>query len=203
MPPIESQTDAPLAAVAALARAAVHSDIDPSVLLAVYQDPRDLAAIAGNRLPALAIYRHEEKRRHIHSGIYVRDITVRFDYVATAITPDNRGVRWPLLQSVWNSIADAMIAGKHSAASGGALVLCAAGVEVEHESPKAQYTFATGGEEYPFFRGEMVAVFTPADVDAATLDDFLTHYTSWDEPGEVDHDTPLADDSTTLPAYGS
>lgn len=201
--PLEDHADAPLTAIAALVRAAVHSDLDPEVLRVVYEDPRDLNDLAGNKLPALAIYRFQEKRRHSHSGIYARDITIRFDYVADAVTSDNRTLRWRSLHNVWNVIADAVVAGKHAAVSAGAEVLCTAGLTVEFESPTVTYNFAREGDSYPFFRGEIKVSFTPEDVEASTLDDFLTHYTSWDEPGETAHDTPLGTDTTTLPAYGS
>lgn len=212
--------DPQLAAVAALVRAAVHNDLDPSVLAEVYEDPRELGEMTNTRVPALAVYRASEKRAHHGSGVYVDRVTVRFDYVLCDVSPAKRAAYWPTLRRVWKSIADAMAAGKHTAATGDAEVLELAGVEVDDESPKVSYTFAKlpgAGNTYPYFRGEITADFFPDATDVTALDDFLTHFTAFAKPGDTEHtalisalagDDPLdsdhlANDTTTLPAFGS
>ncbi len=189
---IDDRTDPPLSAIAALVRGALLADFGEGIVVGVYEDPRALDTLAATKLPALCIYRAAERRRRRNSTDLVRDITVSFDYVLPATPLENRNERWPALQTVWNAIADVVIAGKHDAVSAGSAVLDIAGVNVEQEnSAQATYGFADGGgKSYPLFRGQIVVAFTPEGIDVETLDDFLRFYASFDEPGG-DHSSPL------------
>lgn len=200
---IDDRTDPPLSAIAALVRGALLADLGAGIVVAVYEDPRALDTLAGTKLPALCIYRASERRRRRNSVDLVRDITVSFEYVLPATPLENRNERWPALQTIWNAIADVVIAGRHEAVSSGAAVLSLAGVNVEQEnSAQATYGFADGGgKSYPFFRGQIAVAHTPQGVNVDDLDDFLRFYASFDAPGG-DHSNPLIEATATLPAYG-
>ncbi len=200
---IDDRTDPPLAAIAALVRGALLADFGAGIVVSVFEDPRALDTLAATRLPALCIYRASERRRRRNSVDLVRDITLGLEYVLPATPLENRNERWPALQTIWNAIADVVIAGRHAAVSDGAAVLDAAGVGVEAEnSVHATYGFADGGgKSYPFFRGSMLVAHTPDGVDVDTLDNFLRFYASFDEPGG-DHVPPMIEATATLPAYG-
>lgn len=220
--PIDTYEDPQLAAVAALVVAAARSDLHSRVISGAYEDPRDLSDLNNTELPALSVYRASEDNEQRHSGELVSKVTIRFEYVLADVHKDRRGDQWPTLVKVWRSIVKAVTAGSHAAASGGALVLDIACVDVQPTYRRhVQYGFAKyGGKTFPSFRGDIVADFYPLDgVATATLDDFLAHVTVWAQPGDTDNsaltgavDTPpldppdddyLADDATTLPAYGS
>jgi hypothetical protein len=206
---IEDQTDAPLAAVAALVRGAITADLSADMVLAIYDEPRPLQILASGKLPALCIYRKRERRRRRNSVALVSDVTIYFDYLLPATSLEKRSARWPALSVVWNLIADVVIDGKHSAVSSGAAVLDAAGLNVEQEnSAQVENDTADGGAQaYPFFRGQIIAAFTPSEVDVATLDDFLRFHMAFDRPGMPsggdDGVEPIIELDLTLPAYGS
>jgi hypothetical protein len=209
---IDSQTDVPLTAIAALVRGAIEADIDDNAVLAVYEDPRALNLLAASKLPALCIYRVSEVRRLRESGIRVHDITVAFDYVLPATNIERRPARWPALQKAWSVISDAVLTGSHSAVQSGIDVLDAASTEAQENSARVTYALAEGGgENYPFLRGSIVVTYEPTGVDVTTLDDFLEFYTAFDNPDTdinlLGASTPDgAADSTdivTLPAWGS
>jgi hypothetical protein len=202
--PLDDQLDAPIAAVAALVRGAIIADLGPEMVVAIYDDPRVLQTLTSGKLPALSLYRASERRRRRNSTGWVHDVTVQFDYVLPSTALERRAARWPALQAVWNKIADVVIAGKHASVVAGATVLAAAGLTIEQES-STQVTYGVvegGGQNYPFFRGQVVAAFTPAEVDVNTLNDFLQFNMSFDKPGG-DHGTPLIELNFTFPAYGS
>jgi hypothetical protein len=201
---LDDQLDPPIAAVAALVRAAIVADLGPEMAVAIYDDPRVLQTLTAGKLPALCLYRESERRRRRNSTMWVDDITVQFDYVLPSTALEKRAVRWPALQVVWHKIANVVIAGKHVSVSAGADVLAAAGLTVEQEnSAQVAYRVAEGGgQNYPYFRGQLVAALTSEPADAATLNDFLRFYMSFDEPGG-DHNDPTIELNITLPAFGS
>jgi hypothetical protein len=84
-----------------------------------------------------------------------------------------------------------------------ASVLESAGVQVEREeSASASYLFAEGGSDvYPFFRGQLVASYTPEAVDTANLAPFLRFYASFNQPGAVDGLPIMIDLNLTLAGY--
>jgi len=203
---IDSQTDPQLAAVAGLVRGAITADLGADFITTVYDDPRALQVLAAGKLPALCIYRANERRRLRNSAAHVSDITVQFDYVLPATSLERRGARWPALSAVWEKISDVVIEGKHAAVSSGASVLETAGLFVEHDNTaQVEYSLADGGgENYPFFRGRIVLPFTPEDVDVATLADFLQFQMTFDKPPDAPVDgEALIVLNVTLPAYGS
>lgn len=208
---LDSQTDAPIAAIAALVRGAIQSDLGADVLVKVFEDPRNLFTIAAVDLPALCVHRASERTERRNSTQLVDVITVGFEYALPSTSVEGKAARWPTLAAVWGSLSRAIVAGKHAAVSSGSDVLLAAGAWVDEESVRVlQYTLAEGGRDtepemrarHPIFMAQAVVEYTPSEVDVLTLDKFLTFHMSFDELGG-DHSEPLFELDVTLPAYGS
>lgn len=187
----DQQIDAPMRALAALVRGAVVNDLSDEFLLAVYEDPRTLREISASKLPALAVYVEREKRKRISSADLVCFLTVRFDYVAQHAGPDKRDDRYPSLRKVWTALADAACDGHHDAVQDGADVLLLAGLQSDEDT--AEVTYGVTEEGYLFFRGSLVVEWTPEGVDWSSLDDFLSLYASYDNPGD-DHTAAAGDE---------
>jgi len=190
---IDSQSDPPLAAIAALARGAIVADLGADVLVKVFEDPRNLFTIAAADLPALCVHRVSEQTRRRNSTQLVNDIVVGFEYALPSTSVEARAARWPTLAAVWQSLSRAVLAGKHPAVSDGADVLTAAGVFAESESARVlQYTFVEGGRDtepelkprHPIFIAQIAVTHTPDEVDVASLNDFLRFHMAFDEPGK-------------------
>ncbi len=189
---IDSQTDAPLAAIAALARGAIQADLGADVLVKVFEDPRNLFTIAAADLPALCVHRISEQTRRRNSTQLVDDIVVGFEYALPSTSTDERAGRWPTLHAVWQSLSRAVLAGKHPAVSSGADVLTPAGVWADGENARVlQYTFVEGGRDtepelrprHPIFVAQIAITHTPDEVDPDTLEDFLRFHMAFDRPG--------------------
>jgi hypothetical protein len=204
---IDSLTDAPVAAIAALARGAIQADLGADVLVAVYEDPRNLFTIPDAKLPALCVHRSSERTRRQSSTRLVDDIVIGFEYALPSTSVDGRAGRWPTLAAVWQSLSRAVLAGKHSAVSSGADVLLAAGVWADGEDARVlQYTLVEGGRDsepdmrarHPIFIAQIAVTHTPSEVNVATLNDFLRFNMTFDEPGG-DGTSPLIVLNVILP----
>lgn len=202
MPTRDELHDAPLDIVSGLIRAAVHADVGNDVLQAVFEDPRQLSTANATQMPLLAVYRFREEWRRRNSQQRVADIKLVFDYVMSSTSPNRRELRWPALQAVWSSLANAMLKGRHVAYQSDAKVLCDVGLQVHQDTAKVVYGFAEKRLDYPFFRGELMVTFTPSDADWQLYDLYLEHFTSFDVPGG-DHVAPdiHGTDTTILPPY--
>lgn len=213
-------SDPAIEAIAALVRAAVQSDVGRDTLVKVYEDPRVLMSIADSDRPVLCVYRESWKTRTRESGIVVEDTVIAFDYAMANVTLDEKAAAWPVLVAVARSISRAVIARSHVAVSDGADVLTAAGIDdVDADSFTAKPSMAQSGREQndqlnelcPVVQARITVTWSEADVDPATLDNFLELYTAFDEPGGdftdplmgADSSGSTPDDSTdivTLPA---
>jgi len=190
---IDTQIDAPIAAIAALVRGAIQADLGADVLVKVFKDPRNLFTIAAADLPALCVHRVRQKRRRLNSTQLVDDIVVGFEYAMPSTSTEEREARWPTLVPVWESLSRAVLDGKHPAVSDGADVLLAVNTWADEESAQVlQYTFVEGGRDsepamrarHPIFIAQIVVTNTPAEIDPATLNDFLRFHMAFDEPGK-------------------
>jgi hypothetical protein len=199
---IDSQSDTPLAAIAALVRAAIKADLGDDVVAKVYEDPRPPGDYDDNDLPCLSVYRARERWQRRSSVSRARVITVGFEYTlpssntrpsaaGTEDAPssdDERTLRWPTLQAVWGSLCTAVLDGHHDAVDDDADVFEAADLQADEDSPDVRYELAAGGREAdaqdhprrPFFRGTIVVAHNPDAVDHTTLDKFLSLHASYD-----------------------
>jgi len=206
---IDDQSDAPIAAIAALARGAIQADLGADVLVAVYSDPRNLFTIPASQLPALCVHRVNERTRRQSSTQLVDDITVGFEYALPSTSVDGRAARWPTLSAVWRSLSRAVLAGSHPAVSGGADVLSPAGIWADGEEARVlQYTLVEGGRDdvpdmrarHPIFFAQIAVTHTPDEGDASALNDFLRFHMSFDKPPECPDDgEPLIEMNVILP----
>jgi hypothetical protein len=200
---IDDQDDIPLQAVAALVRGALNADI-PGSLVAIYEDPRTLQNLTGGKLPALAIYRKSRRSRRESSTARVQDIVIEFQYVLPDTKLDKRANRWPALSAVWDVIETAVLDGKHDAVSDGDEVLVAAATQAQENTATCSNGFAEGGaESYPIFIGQITVTYSPAEVVASDLDDFLEFYAAFDDypnpDPDTDDDEPLTSDEVAIP----
>lgn len=201
--PVDQQSDAPLRAIAALVRGAVAAELGEGMIAALYSDPRSLQVLSAKSLPALCLFRKSRKSRQESSTSRVVDIVVGIHYLLPASDPEQRELRWPALDAVFDVIEQVVIDGKHASVQGGAEVLLAAGVQAQRDTAKAQNALAQGGEEYPMLIGEITITYSPAEVVASDLDDFLEFYAAFDDypnpDPDTDDDEPLTSDEVTIP----
>lgn len=188
-PVIDQQTDAALAAIAALARAAIVADVGAEALTKVYSEPRPPHDLDDTDLPVLVIRRGRERWKRRSSTSRVRLIDVLFEYtLPSADVVKERELRWPTLQRVWESLCMAVLDGAHDELDDGAEVLEAASVVADEDSPDVRYVLGAGGRETdaeqrfrrPFFTGVITVEHDPEAVDATTLDKFLSLHASYD-----------------------
>ncbi len=188
-PVIDQQTDAPLAAIAALVRAAIAADVGADALTKVYAEPRPPHDLDDNDLPVLVVRRGRERWKRRSSTSRVRLIDVLFEYtLPSADVAEERELRWPTLHTVWESLCIAVLDGVHEAVDDGAEVLEAASVVADEDTPDVRYLLGAGGRETdaeqrfrrPFFSGVITVEHDPEAVDATTLDKFLSLHASYD-----------------------
>lgn len=160
---LDDTTDPQIAAVAALAGGAVNAALadvttEPAIRR-VYTWPITRARAPQLQLPALAVYRFSDREQRRTIGRTETEVTIRFDYWASATPLDRIELRWPLLRSVWEALVNAVLDGAHESVSEGAQVLELAGfVAIDRSSPTVRYIAAEPEEAvYPRFEGTIVA----------------------------------------------
>lgn len=194
---LDGQKDIPLCAIAALVRGAVLAELGEDVLASIFSDPRSLQVLRAASLPALCVYRKSRKSRRESSTQRVQDIVVGFDYMLPATNADQRDLRWATLDAVWDVIETAVLDGKHSSVGDGAEVLVAAATQGREGTAQCRNGLADGGgENYPIFIGEITVTYSPAEVDADSIDDFLRMHAAYDEFPNPDP-APAQDDPET------
>lgn len=155
-------TDPQVAALIELARGAVNAELAPETgedaVVGTYNHPRPLAIQGDVKLPSLAIYRRSERRQRRTQQRLERRVVIVIDYLCRPVGIDEIGLRWPILQRVWNEIVEAFHAGKHEAVAGGAPILSvAAFTAIESDTMEVNYDFASQDQlAFPFFRGTLV-----------------------------------------------
>lgn len=193
----DENVDASLDAIALLCDAAIKGDLGEENLCALFKHPANLEIAGRHQMPWLSIYIDSEKEERMSSSRLNSNLIVMFDYMRPPGGKNDRDTAYPPLRHVWRSIRNVLNVGLYATINGGADVLCAAGMDVREGTPEVtKYTYM-GTELYPFFRAKMLIEFTPAEVDFALLNDFLIHFTGWDQPGG-DAYSPAVDDTTNL-----
>lgn len=204
---LEDEIDVPIKTIAALVGAAIRSEVGHDVLTRVVSDERTLLDLAADDLPALCVYRASETLRLQDSATFVHDVLVVFEYALPSSSHKEREKRRPLLARVWRAVREAIVSGKHDAVSGGADVFASAALQIQADNFKSvsvKYLMANGGREdvlveakrNPIFVGQALVTWTPTEVDAATLDDFLLMHAAYDEFPNPDP-APAQDDPET------
>lgn len=196
---VDTTKDPALDAIAMLAAAAVRGELGAEHLVAVFQDPRTMRTLGAKELPGLAVYIESEKKNRQSSSRYCDDLVVMFDYMRQSGRVQDRGASYPPLRHVWRTIVNVLQAGLYPSVGDGEEFLCSkARLSVIDDTEQViKYGFL-GDESYPAFHATMTIRHTPAEVDFASLDDYLRHFTGYWKSGPEDYPEPV-EDETRLP----
>ena len=189
-------------ALALLIRNVVNAELLPQLggpaIAKLFQSPLPIGVLAQGALPALGIYRFQDRDRDKGDWVFEEFSVFRFDYVTPATPLNKVDKRWPLLRAVWTRLLAVCREGKHPDVAAGVNVLEGGGIaRVALGTARVDYRFEPGqNSTYPMFRGEITfescypapeAFIDSRNVDR--LDDYITQNTKWNiPPGENDVD---------------
>jgi hypothetical protein len=188
-PQLDNTRDIPIEVLAALARvgvnAALRDTLGRDAIDYIYGSPLPLSVLRQTALPALTIYRLEDRDRNKGDFVYEDVTTYRFDYFAPATPLIRLDKRWPLLRNVWVALVGVLREGAHPDINDGKPMLRTDGGICRYVlgSARVRYSALPGVEPYPTFQAQMDFEGNyawPESFDATGLDDFNTLWTDWD-----------------------
>lgn len=190
---LDNATDPAIEALSALAKTAVNESLETvlgtDAIRNVYAVPLPLSLLLMGNLPALSIYRLEDRETDKGDWMFEEVTTYRFDYYSPATAVSRIDKRWPILRSVWAALLPVLREGRHPSVADGQPM----GVgRYVLGSGRVQYTFVPGAEQtYLSFRGQVQLEGTYEPIvgwDGGALSDFDTLWTDWDLPPESNVD---------------
>jgi hypothetical protein len=189
-PTLDDTRDIGIEALASLARTGVNKALQPvlgrTAIDYIYGSPLPLSLLRQTGLPAMTIYRLEDRDRNKGDWVFEDVTTYRFDYMAPATPLVRLDKRWPLLRLVWTTLLATLRQGSHPDVNSGAPMIPQHPVGLCRYvlgSARARYSALPGAEPYPYFQGQMDFESNypwPLAFDATTLDSFDRLWTDWD-----------------------
>lgn len=193
---LDNATDPQIAALAALIKQTVNSELIPIVganaIQSCFGSPLPLSLL-GNKLPALTIYRLEDRDVDKGDHMFEESTTFRFDYFCVATAIARLDTRWAILRAVWTKLLAGVREGRHESLNDGADMQIGRYVL---GSGKVNYTFVPGSDQtYPAFRGQVSieGCYEPVTPSVSGLDDFNKLWTDWDLRPETNADLEAQD----------
>lgn len=190
---LDQTTDPHIEVLARLVKAAVNGQLsDPlgtEALTNCFGAPLPLSLLGQNVLPAMTIYRQQDRDRDKGDWAHEQTTEFRFDYFAPATPIARLPERWPLLRAVWVATLGVVRQGSHPDVMDGQNLGLGRYVL---GSGRCQYAFVPGANNtYPAFRAtiEIESSYEPPEEFKGTaLADFNLLWTQYDLRPETNTD---------------